>query len=204
MGGREDEQFRHLIDHLAGHRVQPDDPLHLVAPELDARDGLLIGREYLESVAAYPELAPDQLHLVPLVLNVDEPLDGISHRVLDPPHQTQQLALILLGRAQPVDRRHRCHDDHIVSHQKASGGRMTEAVDLVVDRGVLLYIGVGLWDVGLGLVVVVVGDEVLDAVVGEELAELVGKLGSQGLVRSENERWLLNPLDGPGDGRRLA
>ena len=50
---------------------------------------------------------------------------------------------------------------------------MAQAVDLVVDRRVLLDVGVRRRHVGLWLVVVVVGDEVLDPVVGEELLELV-------------------------------
>jgi hypothetical protein len=52
---------------------------------------------------------------------------------------------------------------------------VTQPLDLLVDRGVLLYIGIGLRDVRLGLVVVVVGDEVFDRVVGQQLAELVGE-----------------------------
>ena len=44
---------------------------------------------------------------------------------------------------------------------------MAEPVDVVVARAVLLDVEVGLGDVGLGLVVVVVGDEVLDRVVGK-------------------------------------
>ena len=43
-------------------------------------------------------------------------------------------------------------------------------------------------DVRLGLVVVVVGDEVLDGVFGEELAELVAELGGQRLVVRDHER----------------
>jgi hypothetical protein len=81
---------------------------------------------------------------------------------------------------------------------------VSEPVDLIVDGGVLLDEGVGLWDVRLGLVVVVVGDEVLHPVVGEELAELVGELGAQRLVGGEDQRRLLDLLDGPGDGGRLA
>jgi hypothetical protein len=41
-------------------------------------------------------------------------------------------------------------------------------VDLLVDERVLLDVRVGRGDVGLGLVVVVVADEVVDGVVGEE------------------------------------
>ncbi len=69
---------------------------------------------------------------------------------------------------------------------------------------VLLDVGVRLRDVGLGLVVVVVGDEVLDRVVGQELAELVGELGRQRLVRRQDQGGALQPLDQPGRGRGLA
>ena len=48
-------------------------------------------------------------------------------------------------------------------------------------------IGVGARDVGLGLVVVVVGDEVLDRVVGEEVLELAVELGGERLVGGEDE-----------------
>jgi hypothetical protein len=47
---------------------------------------------------------------------------------------------------------------------------------------------VALRDVGLGLVVVVVADEVLDRVVREELAELAVELRRQRLVGREHER----------------
>src|SRR4051812_15103673 len=72
---------------------------------------------------------------------------------------------------------------------------MPQPVDLVVDRGVLLDVEVLVRDVGLGLVVVVVGDEVLDRVVGEELPDLAAELGRQRLVVGEHERGLLDLLD---------
>ena len=81
---------------------------------------------------------------------------------------------------------------------------MAQPVDLVVDRAVLLDVGVARRDVGLGLVVVVVADEVLDPVVGEELAELVGQLGRQRLVGRDDQGRPLGLLDGPGDGGALA
>ena len=84
------------------------------------------------------------------------------------------------------------------------GRRVPQPLDLVVDRGVLLDVGVGLRDVRLGLVVVVVGDEVLDRVVGQQLAQLVGQLRGQRLVRRHHQRRPLQPLDQPGRGRRLA
>src|SRR5262249_25737448 len=59
-------------------------------------------------------------------------------------------------------------------------------------------------DVRLGLVVVVVADEVLDRVLREQLAELGRQLGRQGLVRGDHQGRALQPLDQPGRGRGLA
>ena len=72
---------------------------------------------------------------------------------------------------------------------------MSKLVDLVVDLGVFLDVGVGPGDVRLGLVIVVVGDEVLDGVVREELLEFAVELGGQCLVVGEDERRALDALD---------
>ena len=72
---------------------------------------------------------------------------------------------------------------------------MAQLVDLLVDVGVFLDVEVVLGHVGFGLVVVVVGDEVFDGVVGEEVLELLVKLGGQGLVVGEHEGGLLGGLD---------
>jgi hypothetical protein len=78
------------------------------------------------------------------------------------------------------------------------------AVDLLVYRRVLLDIEVLRRHVGLGLVVVVVGDEVLDGAAREELAELVAELGGKRLVVGDHQRRPLDLLDSEGHGGRLA
>lgn len=54
------------------------------------------------------------------------------------------------------------------------------------------------------LVIVVVGDEVFDGVVGKHLAQLVGKLRGEGFVRCHHQRGSLDPLDQPRGGRGLT
>ena len=73
-----------------------------------------------------------------------------------------------------------------------------------IDRGVLLDVDVGRRDVGLGLVVVVVRDEVFDRVLREELLELAVELGRQGLVVREDQGGLSVRRDGVRQGHRLA
>ena len=59
-------------------------------------------------------------------------------------------------------------------------------------------------DVGLRLVVVVVGDEILHRVIGEELPELGAQLGGQGLVVGQHQGGALDLLDDLGHGEGLA
>ena len=97
----------------------------------------------------------------------------------------------------------RDHDDVAPAQQRVRRG-VPQPLDLGVDRRVLLDEGVGLRDVGLGLVVVVVRHEVLDGVVRHELAELGRELRRERLVVREDERGPLHLLDEPGRGRGLA
>jgi len=84
------------------------------------------------------------------------------------------------------------------------GRGVAEAIDLVVAARVLLDVRVAPRQVGLGLVVVEVADEVLDGVVREELAELGVELRSQRLVVGDDERGLPVPGDDLRQGERLA
>ena len=119
---------------------------------------------------------------------------------LEPDHPVQ----VLLRRAQAVDAGDAGDDDDVAPRQQRPGGAVPEPLDLLVDRGVLLDVGVGLRDVGLGLVVVVVRDEVLHRVVWQQLAQLVGELRRQRLVGQHDQHGPLQPLGHPRRGGGLA
>ena len=109
-----------------------------------------------------------------------------------------------LDRADTVDARHRGDDDDVVALQQRAGRGVAHPVDLLVDRRILLDIGVGARDVGFRLVVVVIGDEILDGVVGEEVLELAVELRRQRLVRRQDDGRALRRLDHLGHGEGLA
>ncbi len=109
-----------------------------------------------------------------------------------------------LDRADAVDARDRRDDDDVVTLEQRARRRVAHAVDLLVDRGFLLDVGVRPWDVRLWLVVVVVGDEILDRVVREERLELAVELGRQRLVGRQDQRRALRRLDHLGRGVGLA
>ena len=202
--GGEDVHLLLLAHHLTADRVERVDRLDLVAEELDAHGELFVHRDDLDGVAAHPEGAPGEREVVAGVLHLHEPAEQVValDRVADP--EPGHPVDVLLRGAQAVDARHRGDDDDVATGQQAVGGAVPQPLDLVVDRGVLLDVGVGLRDVGLGLEVVVVADEVLDGVVGQQLAELVGQLRGQRLVGRHDERGALHLLDEPGRGGGLA
>ena len=184
--------------HVEGH-----DALDGVAEHLDPQSLLLVGRVDLDRVAAGAEGAADQVHIVAGVLQVDELAQDVPLVALLADGEAEDAVPVLARRAQPVDAGHRGHHDDVLAHEQRRRGGVAEAVDLVVDGRVLLYVGVRRGEVGLGLVVVVVRDEELDPVLGEQVPELGGELGGQGLVRLDDERGALDLFNHPGDGGRF-
>ena len=201
---RVDGHVRRPVEDLAADGVEADDLLDLVAPELDADGGVLRGGPDLDGVAAHAELAARGLEVVARVLDVDElaqhlvAVDGVADAEQD------HLLEVVLGRAQAVDAAHAGDDDDVAAQEQRGGGRVAQPVDLVVDRRVLLDVQVLRRHVGLGLVVVVVADEVLDGVVREELAELVAELRRERLVVGDDQRGLLDLRDDVGHREGLA
>ena len=192
------------VEHLARHLVHLADLLHLVAEEADAHGVLGVGREHVNHVAAHAEGAPVQVVVVAVVEDVDERVHevvAVQRRVLA---HVGGHARIVLGAADAVDAAHGGHDDHVAAAQQVGRGLVAQLLDVLVDGGVLLDVGVGGGDVGLGLVVVVVAHEVHHGVVGEELAQLACHLGGEGLVGLQDERGLAHRLDGLGHGEGLA
>ena len=202
--GREDPQRVDLAHDVAGERVKVVERLDLVAEELDADRELLVRGDDLDGVAAHPERAAVERQVVAGVLHVDQRAQqGVAlHLVAD--RELHRPVEIALRRAQAVDARHGRDDDDVAPRQQVVRGGVAQPLDVLVDRGVLLDVGVGLRDVRLGLVVVVVRDEVLDGVVRQHLPQLVGQLRGQRLVRRHHERGPLQLLDQPRGGGRLA
>ena len=136
----------------------------------------VVRRENIDRVAAHAERSAEEISLRALVLQrhqVGEQLPLVDLAAL---FQRERHRRIGFHRADAVDARHRGDDDHVVAFEQRARRRMAHAVDLLVDGGFLLDIGVGARDVGFRLVVVVVRNEIFDRVVGEERLELAVEL----------------------------
>ena len=98
--------------------------------------------------------------------------------------QRHNETLILLRRAEAVDAGHGGHDDDVAAAEQRLRGGVAQLVDLLIDIGLFLDVGVSAWDIGLGLVVVVVADKVLNRVVGKEIPELAEAFGRSIVIPS--------------------
>ena len=204
MRRRPDGQRLVFVQHLACDMVDLRDGLDLVAPEVDAHGVVGIRREHVERVAPHAERAAFQLVVVAVVLDVDKLVDDVvAIHLLLLVHEHGH-ARVVHRAADTVDARHACHHNAVAPRQQSRRGRMAQLLHLLVDGGVLLDEGVRRGDVGFGLVVVVVADEVHHRVVREELLQLAGQLGRERLVRCHDERGLLHGLDGLRHRERLA
>ncbi len=139
-----------------------------------------------------------------LVEDLDQLADDLLALDLLSLLQEQQHAVVGLGRTQAVDAAHRSHDDAVAPLEQRLGCRKPQLIELVVDRRFLLDVDVAGGNVRLGLVIVVIGDEVFDRVVREKRLELVIELGRQRLVVRQDERRTVQVLDDLGHRKRLA
>ena len=188
----------------AEERVDLGERFDLVAEELDAEGVFVVGGVDLDDVAADAEGAAAEVDVVALVEDFDEAAGDVLPLDLLALFEEQQHAVVGLWRAEAVDAADGADDDGVAAFEEGAGGGETELVELVVDGGFLLDVEVAGGDVGFGLVVVVVTDEVFDRVVGEELLELVEELRGERLVMGEDERGAVELGDDLGHGEGLA
>ena len=163
----EDVHLVGLPDDLAGERMQVGQALDLVAEQLDAYGELLVHGEHLDGVTADAERATTEGEVVAGVLDGDEPAQQCVPLDLLPDPDAHHPVDVFLWGAQTVDAADACYHDHIPPCDQCGGSAVPQPLDLLVDRGILLDVGIGLRDVGLGLVVVVVAHKILDRVVGQ-------------------------------------
>src|SRR2546423_14453108 len=189
---------------LAEQRVNGRDGVNLLAPHLDAVSLILIARIALDGVAAHAETPAVELYVGALVLKLDEFLKKLLARHALARLDEEDHVVVGVRIAKAVDAGDRGDDDHVAPLEERARGRQTQAVNLLVDGRLFFDVGGGGGDVSLGLVVVVVGDEILDRVFGGEGLELLVELRGERLVVCDDERGALRALDDGGDREGLA
>jgi hypothetical protein len=171
------------------------DPVDHVVEKLDADGFLQVRRPELDRIAAHPEGAAREIDVVARVLDPDEPPQDLVAAGALPPGDGETELSEFLGRSEAVDARNARDDDHVAPREKRTGRVKPKPVDILVYGRVLLDIGVGRRNERLGLVVIVVADEVLDRVLRKEAFHLAVELRGERFVVRDDERRHAQPRD---------
>src|SRR3989344_6268426 len=81
---------------------------------------------------------------------------------------------------------------------------MSQAVNLGINHRLLLYVGVGMGDVRLGLIIVIVGDKIMDSIFWKKLSVFLGQLRRERLVVRQDEWGLIEMGNTVCRRKRLA
>ena len=81
---------------------------------------------------------------------------------------------------------------------------MTQLIDFVVDGSILFNISVGLGNIGLRLVVIVIGNEIFHRVIREEGLQLAGQLRRERFVVGDDQSRLTHLVDNLGNSVGFA
>ena len=188
-----------------GQRVKELQGFDLVVKQLHTnRHFAVLSGEDVNGVAAHAESAARKIHVIALVLHTYQLHDHVALAHLVTGAQRHHHLVVGLGLAYAVNRRDGSDDDHIAPLEYAFGAGQAHLFDVLVNRRVLLDKQIALRHIGLGLVVVVITDEILHRVVREKFAELAVQLRRQGFVGRKNNRRAAQPCDHIGHGEGLA
>ena len=202
--GEHREATNFLLD-VPGERIEQLQHFDLVVKERDAHRSLrMFSRKNVEHFAAHAKSPTRKIHIVTVVLHLGQSTDCGALIELVALAQMQNHRVIIHRVADTVNARHRGHDDAVLPLHDALGGRQTHLLDVLVNRAVLLDEQVARRHIGLGLVVVVIRNEILHRIVRKELAKLAIKLRRQRLVRCHHNGWPPRPRDNVSHRERLA
>ena len=103
---------------------------------------------------------------------INDEIDKMRHSATRSLLEEDEHFAVFAGRAQAVYAGYACHYYNVVARHQRARRRKAQAVDILVYRGIFLYVYVIMGDVRFGLVIIVIADKILDGVIREELFEL--------------------------------
>ena len=203
--GGEDGHLVQRLEALAAHGIDGLYRLDLVVEEGDAVAVVPEGGHDVEGVALDTERRGRHVGLGACV----ERLHQAVHEVLVVDHVARAYldrgGVKVVRVADTVEARYARYDDHVApARQKRGRGVQTQFVQLVVYGQILLDICVRGGEVGFGLVVVVIRDEILDGILRKEVLEFAVELCREGLVMAQDKGRAVEVRHHVGYGEGLA
>ena len=190
---------------VSGHDLELADGLDFVAEELNPQAVLLAARgDDFQHVAAHAERPALKLHVVAVILDGNQLADEVVAPNRHARPQRYHLPLVLAGVAHGIDAADRRDDNHVPPLPKCRRRAVAEAVDFLVDGGILLDVGVRRRDIRFRLIVIIIGNEIFHRAVGEECPKLRAELRRQRFVVRNHQRRALHLRNNARHRERFA
>ncbi len=193
------------LDHrlnVSCQRVEERQAFDLLVKQLNAQRHIVrFRREDVDHFAAHAERTTLEGLVIAGVLQLRQAAQNRALVDDHPLRQVQHHLEIEIRIAQAVNRRNRGHHNHIATLQQRLSRRQSHLLNVFVHRRIFLDEGIRARHIGFWLVVIVVGDEILNGVFREELFHLAVKLRRQGFVGRQHHRRALEIRNHVGNGK---
>ena len=100
----------------------------------------------------------------------------------------QQHVQVIFRRGDAVDAGNARHDNGVAPREQRACGGEAEPLNFLINRGVLLDVGVGARNVSFRLIIIEVADKIFDRIARKKLFELRIQLRGEGFVVRNDER----------------
>ena len=157
--------------------------LYLVSPEYHSQLYFFVCKFYIHSVSLHSECASSQFMFGPRVKRIYKcaqkciALQRLPHGYCD------NVLVEIIGIPDSIQARHRRHHNDVsATRQQSRGGGKAKPVYLLVYHQVFLDIFVSRWYISLGLVIIVVGNEIMNRIIWEKTLEFRVQLCCKSLI----------------------
>ena len=164
----------------------------------------MLGRENINRIAAHTERSAHKIHVVAPILHFHQLRDNGRALLGVPLSQNQAHLRVAFRLSDPVDGRDGRNQNRVAPLKDTFGGRKAHLLDMLVDGCILFDKKISRRNIGLGLVVVVVADKVLDGIIREKIPHFRIKLSRKRFIGRHNQCGNADPGNDIGHGKGLA
>ena len=184
-------EFFQTRSRASRQRIEPANGFDFIIEKRNANCRFAVGGKNVDRIAAHAKRAALEFDIAAAVKRTHEALEQRIAARLHPDFERDHHFVKIIRRARTVNARNgRNHDDVAAGKQRARRGN-AQAFEIVVHGGVFFDVSIRRGNVGFGLIIVVVADEIFDGVFGEKMFELGVKLcGERFVVRNDERRTL--------------
>ena len=172
---------------FTGYRMDFGNSVNLIAEKFDS-ENLFVGicGANFDNVAANTKLIADKIHIVALILHVYKLIYDFVAVFFHSRAERKHHSSVIYRVAESIDAGNGSNDYYVASFGKSCGCGMAEPFDFVVYVACFFNISIGGSNICFRLIIIIIGNEIFNAVFGKKLFEFAAKLGGKSFVMGKN------------------